>query len=48
MIQPELAGVAFTVNPVTGAEEVFVEAWRAWPMDCWLAARPPCPTTILS
>ncbi|MCH7685315.1 MAG: hypothetical protein IH899_01305 [Planctomycetes bacterium] len=26
MIQPELAGVAFTVNPVTGAEEVFVEA----------------------
>ena len=26
MIQPELAGVAFSVNPVTGAEEVFVEA----------------------
>ena len=26
MIQPELAGVAFTVNPVTGAEKVFVEA----------------------
>jgi len=26
MIQPELAGVAFTVNPVTGAEEVLVEA----------------------
>ena len=26
MIQPQLAGVAFTVNPVTGADEVFVEA----------------------
>ena len=26
MIQPELAGVAFTVNPVTGAEEVVIEA----------------------
>jgi phosphohistidine swiveling domain-containing protein len=26
MIQPELAGVVFTVNPVTGAEEVVIEA----------------------
>lgn len=26
MIQPEIAGVAFTVNPVTGDEEVVVEA----------------------
>lgn len=26
MIQPELAGVAFTVNPVTGAEEVVIDA----------------------
>lgn len=26
MIEPELAGVAFTVNPVTGAEEVVIEA----------------------
>ncbi len=26
MIQPELSGVVFTVNPVTGAEEVVVEA----------------------
>ena len=26
MVQPELAGVAFTVNPVTGAEEVVIEA----------------------
>jgi pyruvate,water dikinase len=26
MIQPELAGVAFTVNPATGAEEVVIEA----------------------
>ena len=28
MIQPELSGVAFTVNPVTGAEEVVIEACR--------------------
>lgn len=26
MVQPELAGVVFTVNPVTGAEEIVVEA----------------------
>jgi pyruvate,water dikinase len=26
MVQPELAGVAFTVNPVTGTEEVVIEA----------------------
>lgn len=26
MVQPELAGVAFTINPVTGAEEVVIEA----------------------
>jgi pyruvate,water dikinase len=26
MVQPELAGVAFTVNPTTGAEEVVIEA----------------------
>ncbi len=26
MIQPELAGVAFTINPVTGTEEVVMEA----------------------
>lgn len=26
MVQPELAGVAFTVNPATGAEEVVIEA----------------------
>jgi pyruvate,water dikinase len=26
MIEPELAGVAFTVNPVTGAEQVVIEA----------------------
>jgi pyruvate,water dikinase len=26
MIEPELAGVAFTVNPVTGAEDVVIEA----------------------
>ena len=26
MISPELAGVAFTVNPMTGAEEVAIEA----------------------
>ena len=26
MIQPELAGVVFTINPVTGLEEVTIEA----------------------
>lgn len=26
MVQPELAGVAFTVNPVTGADEIVIEA----------------------
>ena len=26
MVNPELAGVAFTVNPVTGAEDVYIEA----------------------
>lgn len=26
MVQPQLAGVAFTVNPMTGAEEVVIEA----------------------
>ena len=28
MIQPDLAGVAFTVNPTTGAEEVAIEACK--------------------
>ena len=26
MIQPELAGVAFSINPITGSEEVIIEA----------------------
>jgi pyruvate,water dikinase len=26
MVQPELAGVAFTINPATGAEEIVIEA----------------------
>ena len=26
MVQPELAGVAFTFNPVTGADEIVIEA----------------------
>ena len=26
MVQPQLAGVAFTVNPVTGADEIVIEA----------------------
>lgn len=28
MIEPELAGVAFTVNPITGQEQVLIEACR--------------------
>ena len=38
MIQPELAGVAFTVNPATGAEEVVVEACQGT-ADALLAGR---------
>lgn len=45
MIQPELAGVAFTVNPVTGAEEVVIEACLGL-ADGLLAGRvPPLPSS---
>ncbi len=40
MIQPELAGVAFTVNPATGAEEVAIEACEGL-SDELLAGRKP-------
>lgn len=40
MIQPELAGVAFTVNPTTGAEEVVIEACEGL-SDELLAGRQP-------
>jgi rifampicin phosphotransferase len=38
MIQPELAGVVFTVNPATGAEEVVIEVCEG-PADALLAGR---------
>lgn len=40
MIQPELAGVAFTINPTTGAEEVVIEACEGL-SDELLAGRKP-------
>jgi phosphohistidine swiveling domain-containing protein len=40
MVQPELAGVVFTVNPVTGAEEVMIEACEGL-ADELLAGRTP-------
>jgi pyruvate,water dikinase len=43
MVEPELAGVAFTVNPVTGAEEIVIEACAGL-ADSLLAGRtPPLP-----
>jgi phosphohistidine swiveling domain-containing protein len=41
MIQPELAGVAFTVNPVTGAEEVVIEACEGLGDDLLAGHRTP-------
>jgi pyruvate,water dikinase len=40
MVRPELAGVAFTINPVTGAEEVVIEACPGLAEDL-LAGRAP-------
>lgn len=40
MVQPELAGVAFTVNPATGAEEVVIEACAGL-ADALLAGQAP-------
>ena len=43
MVQPELAGVAFTVNPVTGAEEVVVEACEGLADELLAGHRTPVP-----
>ncbi len=43
MIQPELAGVVFTVNPVTGAEEVVVEACQGLADDLLAGHQQPLP-----
>jgi phosphohistidine swiveling domain-containing protein len=40
MVQPQLAGVAFTVNPVTGADEIVIEACEGL-ADELLAGRAP-------
>jgi phosphohistidine swiveling domain-containing protein len=41
MIEPELAGVAFTVNPVTGAEDVVIEACEGLGDDLLAGHRTP-------
>jgi phosphohistidine swiveling domain-containing protein len=43
MIEPELAGVAFTVNPVTGAEEVVIEACEGLGDDLLAGHKTPLP-----
>lgn len=43
MIQPELAGVVFTVNPVTGAEEVVIEACQGLADDLLAGHQQPLP-----
>ena len=45
MIEPELAGVAFTVNPVTGVEEVVIEACEGLGDDLLAGHRTPLPAT---
>lgn len=45
MIQPELAGVAFTVNPATGAEEVLIEACAGLADELLAGSRPALPAT---
>jgi len=45
MIQPELAGVAFTVNPSTGAEEVVIEACAGLADELLAGSRPALPAT---
>ena len=37
LIQPELAGVAFTVNPMTEPMKCSLKRVRDWQMNCWLA-----------
>jgi phosphohistidine swiveling domain-containing protein len=41
MIEPEIAGVAFTVNPVTGAEEIVIEACEGLGDDLLAGHRTP-------
>ncbi|MGE5192469.1 MAG: PEP/pyruvate-binding domain-containing protein [Deltaproteobacteria bacterium] len=43
MIEPELAGVAFTVNPVTGADEVVIEACAGLADGLLAGQAPPLP-----
>jgi phosphohistidine swiveling domain-containing protein len=43
MLQPDLAGVAFTVNPLTGAEEVVIEACEGVADDLLAGTREPLP-----
>ncbi len=43
MIRPELAGVAFTVNPVTGADEVVIEAVEGLADQLLAGTAPPLP-----
>jgi pyruvate,water dikinase len=43
MIQPELAGVAFTVNPLTGAEEVAIDACEGLAGELLAGRKPALP-----
>ncbi|MEK7865970.1 MAG: PEP/pyruvate-binding domain-containing protein [Planctomycetota bacterium] len=45
MIEPEIAGVAFTVNPVTGAEEVVIEACEGLADELLLGRKQALPRT---
>jgi phosphohistidine swiveling domain-containing protein len=45
MVQPDLAGVAFTVNPVTGAEEVVIEACKGLSDELLAGRQPALPRT---
>ena len=45
MIQPELAGVAFTVNPATGEEEVVIEACEGLADELLAGRKPALPAT---
>ncbi len=45
MIEPEIAGVAFTVNPVTGAEEVVLEACEGLADELLLGRKQALPRT---
>lgn len=43
MVQPQLAGVAFSVNPVTGAEEVVIEACEGLAGELLAGRKPALP-----